>query len=222
MQKKQSLFWCFLFACLTITSRAYGQEAAKAVASDLCTSPRLEEVLAAIECKRKSCPDPDGSKDGLYVRACTEVDPEAANILPGINSRDDGNFNTLRTVLRRVNDSYDLIEVLEVTRVEKPVKTTTLEPCDCLAKIAARTQCKVELCPKETQAPPPVNSGPANEPRPEQAGKDVVPERTASALQGGSFCALNLHGVSVGSGLAWLALLAGIAGLWIYRRRRIQ
>ncbi len=220
MKTKTKLSWMLLFTCLLITPSARGQEPLKAVVTDLCASPRFEEIIAAIECKRKACPDPDGAKDALYARACTEVDPEAANVLGAVSVRDDGNLQNQRSVLRRINESYDLIEALEVTRLEKPVKITTLEPCDCLAKIAAKTPCKVELCPKETQVPPPANPPPNDEARPERPEKDIAPEKSDASLQGGSFCALNLHGVAAGSGWGWLALLGG-SGLWIHRRRRI-
>lgn len=220
MKTKTNLSGILLFACLLISTSARGQEPLKAAATDLCASPRFEEIIAAIECKRKGCPDPDGAKEAMYVRACTEVDPEAANVLGAVSVRDDGNLQNQRSVLRRVNESYDLIEALEVTRLEKPVKITTLEPCDCLAKIAAKTQCKVELCPKEPQAPPPANPQPADEPRAEPADKDVVPERTESSLQGGSFCSLSTQADVAASGWAWLFLPLGSA-LWLWRRRRI-
>ncbi|MCC7344793.1 MAG: hypothetical protein IT573_07615 [Deltaproteobacteria bacterium] len=220
MKAKTNLSWSLLFACMLISTQARGQEPLKAAVADLCASPRLEEIIAAIECKRKACPDPDVAKDALYTRACTEVDPEAANVLGAVSVRDDGNLMNQRSVLRRVNESYDLIEALEVTRLEKPVNITTLEPCDCLAKIAAKTSCKVELCPKETQVPPPANPQPADEPRAEPAGKEVVPERTASSLQGGSFCSLNAHAAVPASGWAWLLLPLGNA-LWLRRRRCI-
>lgn len=220
MKTKTNLSWSLLFACMLISTQARGQEPLKAVVTDLCASPRFEEIIAAIECKRKACPDPDGAKDALYVRACTEVDPEAANVLGAVSVRDDGNLMNQRSVLRRVNESYDLIEALEVTRLEKPVKITTLEPCDCLAKLAAKTPCKVEQCPKETQAPPPANPQPADEPRAEPADKEVVPERTASSLQGGSFCSLNTNAAVPASGWAWLLLPLGSV-LWLWGRRRI-
>lgn len=221
MKIKTNVTWILSLAWLLATPAAQGQEASKSSAADLCASPRFEEIIAAIECKRIACPDPDGAKDYLYVRACTEVDPEAANLVPAISARDDGNFNTQRTVFRRINESYDLIEVLDVTRFEKPVKTTTLPPCDCLAKIATKTQCKVELCPKENPIPPPANPRPADDARTEPPEKEVVPTGSSPSLQGGNFCALDSRSPAPGSGWIWMFMPFG-SGLWLLRRRRIS
>lgn len=219
MNFKTQITWILLFTCILFAPSAQGQEANKVSATDLCASPRFEEIIAAIECKRSACPDPDGVKDVLYARACTEIDPETANLLPSVNARDDGNFNTQRTVFRRINDSYDLIEVLDVTRLDKPVKSTTLEPCACLEKIAARTQCKIELCQKENPSQPPVNPRPADEARTEPTEKVVVPGGPNPSLQGGNSCALNVMNAPSSSPWAWL-ILPFSSGMWLLGRRR--
>ena len=77
MKTKANLSWSLLFACLLVTPSARGQEPLKAAAADLCASPRFDEILAAIECKRKACPDPDGAEEAsmrgaLVVRQAAE------------------------------------------------------------------------------------------------------------------------------------------------------
>jgi len=193
-----------LVLSLSLLSLFWGNPRSEAApvgaAVDICASPHLKSIVAAIQCKRDSCSDDAANKEDLYQRACTEIEPgqigEDVSIRPS-------NEDTMFNALYRVNDSSAAIEVLERTRLDKPIKSRVLPPCDCLEKIEKRVQCGIELC-KAPAAEPAI---PVAEKTPNEApasGKEVTPQTGSPKLEGS--CSLN----GTGDGLGLFNM-----GMWI-------
>ena len=186
----------------------HGMAAAQAPAPavTICESIEFPKVIAAIECVRDNCSDPDGSKKDLYTNVCTDIAPESENLFPAVRVSDDGNLNTQRTLLARLNPDYYMIEAAQALRFEQPIKYTTFTPCDCLAKLESKANCKIKLCPTDSQA---------------QAGLPGKADTAgnATAADGAGSCSLSPAAGNASPLFTW-TFLAGVYGLLLNRLRK--
>jgi len=222
---KPKLGLAIVFAAISLAPLSLSKSARAAItAADFCNSPRLKGIVDAVLCKRDNCGDEGKLTD--FAFACTQVDPADAARVGGEAVRIDLGEDTRDAAFTRINDSYPTLEALTRLRLDPPPKLTELSPCDCLATIETKTQCKIEKCPTDKPANPPAATTPGSDSTPPKA---QVPDQPAtensghSALSGGSsLCSLG-HGDLPGQPALWacLGLLNGLL-LLAWRRRTLS
>ncbi len=220
---KPKLGLALVLAALSLTSIPISRPVRAALtAADFCNSPRLKGIVDAVLCKRDNCGDEGKLND--YLFACTQVDPADAPRIGAEAVRIDLGQDTRDAAFSRVNDNYPLLEALTRIRLDPPPKFNEIPPCDCLAIIETRTQCKIEKCPVEAPAPAPAAPAPAAD---SNSTKAQVPDQPApdnsghSALTGsGGLCSLS-YGNPPRQSTVW-ACLGILHGVLLLGWRRLS